>query len=366
MTTEEEEEIRFCFVCYLSLSSVVKMTQYIRKCCPFFGKYELFSESKMPLNSEVVKHFLHVQQLLCRQSESKVNNLTIAKISEQVGSDIIRVWETASIPTINKKSVVRKVVKLHTSYRNILKKPRNRKSTKSYSDMVDEYRNQHTNTLFDISRCKCNTLQNCNCEKQHKVPVDERMFLIDQRGKREMFIGEIDKVTTTKIQQQFLRNHAAHNQSIPELCSSSSINVSFESSESSNSSLDSSSSAIIEEFKNPKNNNLIASATNNLELPNVAQECDRFGISDRCAAALTSALLVDIGVVTEDRRELVIDRNKIRRVREKMRNDLIAKKWPKKGIQGLYFDGRKTKPEQETLLKDDFIQQILLRNIYRW
>lgn len=134
------------------------MTQYIRKCCPFFGKYELFSESKLPLNSEVVKHFLNVQQLLCRQSESKVNNLTIAKISEQVGSDIIRVWETASIPTINKKSVVRKVVKLHTSYRNILKKPRNRKSTKSYSDMVDEYRNQQTNTLFDISRCASATL----------------------------------------------------------------------------------------------------------------------------------------------------------------------------------------------------------------
>lgn len=78
----------------------------------------------------------------------------------------------------------------------------------------------------------------------------------------------------------------------------------------------------------------------------VATECDRFGVSDRCAAAITSALLVDLGVVTESNRTLVVDRYKVRRAREKVRNELTERNRPKNGIFGLYFDGRKDTSRQ--------------------
>ncbi|KAK4880508.1 hypothetical protein RN001_008654 [Aquatica leii] len=51
-------------------------------------------------------------------------------------------------------------------------------------------------------------------------------------------------------------------------------------------------------------------------LPTVARECDRWGLSDRSAAAVCSALLQDLVIVTENDTASVIDRSKIRRERQ--------------------------------------------------
>ncbi|KAK4871936.1 hypothetical protein RN001_016060 [Aquatica leii] len=57
-------------------------------------------------------------------------------------------------------------------------------------------------------------------------------------------------------------------------------------------------------------------------LPTAARECDRWGLSDRSAAAVSSALLQDLGIVTENDTASVIDRSKIRRERQKCRSKL--------------------------------------------
>jgi hypothetical protein len=48
---------------------------------------------------------------------------------------------------------------------------------------------------------------------------------------------------------------------------------------------------------------------------NFAAECDRWRISDRAAAALSSALLQDSGYITQNDKSCVLDRSKMRRKR---------------------------------------------------
>lgn len=71
----------------------------------------------------------------------------------------------------------------------------------------------------------------------------------------------------------------------------------------------------------------------------MASIADRYNISDRVAAAIATATLVDFGLVSPDNRLHVIDKNKIRRERESYR-DALVKNLSFDGIQGLYFDGR--------------------------
>ena len=54
----------------------------------------------------------------------------------------------------------------------------------------------------------------------------------------------------------------------------------------------------------------------------LAQACDRHGVSDRSAAAIASAVLTDFGFVRQNNMTNVIDRSKFRRARQKRRTEL--------------------------------------------
>ncbi|GBO02670.1 hypothetical protein AVEN_41569-1, partial [Araneus ventricosus] len=70
---------------------------------------------------------------------------------------------------------------------------------------------------------------------------------------------------------------------------------------------------------------------------------DRFRISDRAGAAIVSAALQDVGIISESNVLNVVDRNKIQRGRKKARTTLISQviKDYDHDQFGLYFDGRK-------------------------
>lgn len=50
-----------------------------------------------------------------------------------------------------------------------------------------------------------------------------------------------------------------------------------------------------------------------LKLPALAMACDRTGISDRSAATIASAILQDVGIISIDTKNNVVDRMKVRR-----------------------------------------------------
>ncbi|GBN22548.1 hypothetical protein AVEN_268178-1 [Araneus ventricosus] len=72
---------------------------------------------------------------------------------------------------------------------------------------------------------------------------------------------------------------------------------------------------------------------------------DRFSISDRSGAAIVSAALQDVGIISENNVLNDVDRNKIRLGRTKARTTLLSQilKDYDHGQFGLYFDARKDK-----------------------
>jgi hypothetical protein len=55
-------------------------------------------------------------------------------------------------------------------------------------------------------------------------------------------------------------------------------------------------------------------------LATLARACDRHQVSDRAAAAISSAVLQDFGVITQEETSSVIDRSKVRRARQAKRH----------------------------------------------
>lgn len=79
---------------------------------------------------------------------------------------------------------------------------------------------------------------------------------------------------------------------------------------------------------------------NTVELKEVAKIADRYSLSDRAAAAVCTAALIDFGIVTDDNKHFVVDKSKIRRHRIKIRTNQVQE-LVHDDIRGLYFDGRK-------------------------
>ncbi|KAK0056132.1 hypothetical protein Bpfe_014533 [Biomphalaria pfeifferi] len=59
------------------------------------------------------------------------------------------------------------------------------------------------------------------------------------------------------------------------------------------------------------------------KLPKLAKICDRFAVSDRVGAAVTTAVLEDFGIVSQTEAANVIDRYKLRRERKMARDHSI-------------------------------------------
>ncbi|GBM86584.1 hypothetical protein AVEN_165886-1 [Araneus ventricosus] len=87
-----------------------------------------------------------------------------------------------------------------------------------------------------------------------------------------------------------------------------------------------------------------------LGLLSTAVAGDRFGVSDRDVAAIASSVLHDVGLITSKNSDLVVDENKLRREKAKVRKDLKfqalseAQALP---LKGLYFNGRKDSREKQ-------------------
>ncbi|GBN56207.1 hypothetical protein AVEN_262263-1, partial [Araneus ventricosus] len=70
----------------------------------------------------------------------------------------------------------------------------------------------------------------------------------------------------------------------------------------------------------------------------------KFGVSDRAVAAIASSVLHDVGLITSNKSDLVVDENKLRGEKDQVRKNLKlqalseAQALP---LKGLYFDGRK-------------------------
>lgn len=85
-----------------------------------------------------------------------------------------------------------------------------------------------------------------------------------------------------------------------------------------------------------------SSKYNYSNLPVLANTLDRYAVSDRAGAAIASAVLKDYGIISSKDSQNIIDRHKVRRARQKKRQELQNSSKVSL-LRGLYFDGRKDK-----------------------
>ena len=85
------------------------------------------------------------------------------------------------------------------------------------------------------------------------------------------------------------------------------------------------------------------SVINTNHFPLLAQTVLRYGTSNREAAAISSAVLIDIGIVNEKDNKLIIDHHKIHREKKKVMKKLQTEDlqlYQSEEIKALFFDGR--------------------------
>ena len=171
--------------------------------------------------------------------------------------------------------------------------------------------------MFDIAACKCENFKECTCIKSSRVPVIEQNFLIDQRTVRKMCIAAVDQKESLKKKKYILRKNqkARQMKSLLEKAKRKPSDVEIDAI--STSSISSVSSG---EIYNPGNFGESSScATKSFSCDNIAEVCDRTGVSDRTAAFIISSMLKTVKFSSGADYE-VVDCNKVRRARKRTRS----------------------------------------------
>jgi len=322
--------------------------------CPVFGSPSRLSGVVLPTYENTMKYYISVKNNL--KSSCSGQEPSVADINEIVSREVEEIWSKASIPVVSHHRVLHMLRAYHDKYKKVLKpiKNKQRQNREKSQDNVNRFRNE-SKVLFDIAACKCKLFTTCTCAKDRKVPTSEQQFLCDQRNDRLMVISSIDRKASKKINEKLKRKseeqkraakYARSAEDGKNIITSYATDV-FDTSESSSED-DLPLSELRVRLSNVGTNSQpeIASTSGkktfrlSKDMPTLARACDRYGISDRSAAALASAVLQDFGLITESDSVNVVDRNKVRRSRHKKRLELQESE-NYQALRSLYFDGRK-------------------------
>ncbi|XP_072389272.1 uncharacterized protein [Diabrotica undecimpunctata] len=161
--------------------------------CPIFGSGSELPKNVLPTYKDMIKLFIFVSQ-----SYKKQYNNCVRKNSEIVTERVEEMWRRASIPIVEHKTILARVIAYHDKYRTLLKPYKGRKDEVGYKEKLFKF-GEDSKKLFDIATCKCLEFTDCSCPKNQKIPIPERNFLIDQRTDRKMIIGSLDREATKKM-----------------------------------------------------------------------------------------------------------------------------------------------------------------------
>ena len=241
-------------------------------------------------------------------------NLLAKEIAKKLSEEIVQLWkEKGNIPTVSTYSVQKMVENIQVRGKNILKIPKERREQllteleeekSGEKNSVKGRKRKHfdlLDQLFDVASCKHKSREDCNCPAEKKVPNREFEFLSDQRSDRKMMISSVDdKVTAlwrqkeekitrqeTSQKKEKLRQENKREVNLKELEELMEIEVSFDMEEK-------------EDSISPETIKISETKQNRMNIPKFAAELDRYQISDCAGAALATALLEDIGVISTD------------------------------------------------------------------
>lgn len=334
--------------------------------CPIFGHPRELLQTNLPTYEDVLRCCFEERfQLAIKLNNTKVS---FSIVKNSVAKKVKHIFEKASIPTVSDYRIVQLIDAYYEKYCKLRKSYRRDNAKPDFKKKIDEFKNQATK-LFDVSACKCVMHVNCSCNKKpelcecpiqinctckkpNKISVIEQRFIYLQREYGLGKIGSLDQKETTKLKNKFERN-------IKILKRTESRPKEEKMVESDDYDLDEtqpqpSSTDIIrvvqtyddnyefDQYKPSTSLNKKSPWQMRIKLKTTALHCDRYGVSDRAAAAIATSVLEDIGLVTETDTSKVVDRYKIRREKSRNRSNLQAKiQQDSNNVRGIYFDGRK-------------------------
>ncbi|CAH1107402.1 unnamed protein product [Psylliodes chrysocephalus] len=261
--------------------------------CPLIGAPANFKGNLLPSKADVLKCYLWTRYNLKPPNSGK--EPTFFEISLVLSDKILRLWQKASISTVTRKHVSQLIKTHHDKYLKLLRFPKSKKNN-SYKISVQKFQIENTR-LFDISACKCDIFEQCSCDKEKKIPKNEWDFLLYQRGPRKMIIGNIDVKETSKLinkasrMDKFMQRKELE-QSVQR---ASNINLSRKQKPETDIKIDHE----LPSTSYDSINTDMQCTQNYVKLSTLAKVCDRYGLSDRSAAAVATAVLHDLGIVCQ-------------------------------------------------------------------
>lgn len=322
--------------------------------------YDLVGGAKELLQSELptLRQCLQYSLLL---DERSVTTLTNRKKFQQVNIAIRNIWLSVN-PLLVLQSEKYTLDRLLKEYDSAQKAAPAKKSSSAFqSDFLCRM-----DKLFDILKCKCEIHScvdfscngcpagahiTCSCPAPMKIPTMELKFMMLQRDKvgitSTIQIGTVDKRESKRVDKLLKRKadlEEAENLKRAQLHQpTTSSQLSSDSDDivaalSSQSEYDSSDSAAAAS----------SLSYNFMDVSKISAAAIRYGVSNRATAAIGTATLVaakDAKLLKDEiRDEIIIDKNKIRRAKQKHMNDareLSSMQLQNSDITGILFDGRK-------------------------
>ena len=288
------------------------------------------------------------------KNEHKETNETKHEIDVRWMADIVaREGINVSVTTITFEGIIKKVINSWKLVRTQLETVQpSRRNKPFYTARLQAFQ-QRFNKLFDVAL-------------DSKIYPIEVPFLDDQRGARCMYIGNIDTDALRRVELSSAREAAeeARRQrevnrlsQVPNPDNTNCMVVGDRRNDVAAADIATSdvnqkagpSASATDTNPEPDDIHKPTSSQNRLLLATVSREADRYGVSDRAAAAIATAALMDASPSFEVSH--VIDPSKLRRSRKRLRFEVSATANTDRQVLGLYFDGRKD-AKCQTLAKD--------------
>lgn len=187
--------------------------------------------------------------------------------------------------------------------------------------------------IFFIGKCRCELqTKECSCGS---IPVHLKAFILDQYNDRKLTIPEYTPSISEQVPSE-----------IPTIPLSN--DPLFEPYES-----EMHQSAVVEQpLKRGR-------YTPRYDALDFAMMCDRFGVSDRVASGLATALFKDLNI-RDDLGELVVmDKSKVARERQKCRDMVLRKRNTGSCLSAFSFDGRKNESLRQEKIHEKFHQNMV-------
>lgn len=257
------------------------------KVCPIMGKFKALRPNTLPSIKDVLCNYLFEKDKMIAKSVCTRNVHSMA-LSNVLDSLLI-IWSHKNIPTVSIKRIKFLFDKFNQQRLGLLKSLKRDKSNPAFKAKLNSF-TRKCNVVFNIRANMC-------------VNNDERPLNIEN----DVDVDSVDIVDDSAVENT--------------------ANVS--------------SGRPLRKCKKLPDKPFPLRNRNLLKLPTVSSLLDRFKVSSAIGAAISSATLVDVGLITKIDMSYVVDKCKIRRARDKHRKILTSMPFEK--FEGLYFDGKKDK-----------------------